>query len=168
MEIKNVIVANSLQLQENSAIILLDIPENPKIFENQTKLLQISQNKEDYESGFVDVFGNFISENRIKSYRNRDFSVNNQPLSKEKIILCSAFQCQRFCILGVRHHSIWNLISRFSHLDNIGHSDVIQGFVTGTGEFLTRIEAKNLITETGQKMRDGVIVLEKLFSENLY
>lgn len=163
-----VIVAHAWQLLKSPNIIIIDIPENPEIFDNQTKFLQISQDRDDYEAGFVDNFGSFHSENNAKNLQSRNFSVQNQELSPEVSIYCSAFLCEDIKILGVRHGHIWELLSHFPHLNYLNHSHAKQGFVTKNGKFLDRTEARNIFVSTGQKGCENEKVLSRLFSENLY
>lgn len=44
----------------------------------------------------------------------------------------------------------------------------IQGFITDTGEFLNRIDARNHFIECGQKSVSGKLHPTMLFSEDLY
>lgn len=65
-----------------------------------------------------------------------------------------------------RHHDIIRHICEKTGEESIGEN--IQGFLDDKGRFASRTAAMFIVKINNQPMREGVIVLRELYSENLW
>lgn len=65
-------------------------------------------------------------------------------------------------VCGRRHHNVFNSI--FQMFDRSPEGKVMQGFITNTDRFVSRMEAGKIAFEAGQIKRET----DTLFSEDLY
>ena len=65
-----------------------------------------------------------------------------------------------------RHHDIIRHICEKTGEESIGENE--QGFLDDKGRFLRRAPAMLVVKHNNQPMREGVIVLRELYSENLW
>jgi len=75
-------------------------------------------------------------------------------------------------VCGRRHHDVISTVKALSNLRTVTFSeDAVgefeQGFMTSLNRFVSRSEAALIAKEAGQ-LREGVVSVQKLFSEDLY
>lgn len=83
-------------------------------------------------------------------------------------ILCAAVKInvnsETLVISGYRHGDCFNIIKKLCLIKCIAQID--EGFLTSSGRFVDRIEAKKIAKQANQLIRDSVF--SKLISEDIY
>lgn len=85
-------------------------------------------------------------------------------------ILCAAIKMsindETIIISGYRHGDCFNVIHKLCYDKFIAQSECEQGFLTSSGRFVDRIEAKIVAKKADQLIRNSVF--SELISEDIY
>lgn len=83
-------------------------------------------------------------------------------------ILCAAVKVnvndETIIILGYRHDDCFNIVHKLCPSKYINQDE--QGFLTSSGRFVDRVEAKKIAKQADQLIRDSAF--SKLISEDIY
>lgn len=89
-------------------------------------------------------------------------------MKSTEYILCAAIKItindETIIISGYRHGDCFNIVHKLCPNKYINQDE--QGFLTSSGRFVDRIEAKKIAKQANQLIRDSIF--SKLISEDIY
>lgn len=89
-------------------------------------------------------------------------------MKSTEYILCAAIKItindETIIISGYRHGDCFNIVHKLCPNKHINQDE--QGFLTSSGRFVDRIEAKKIAKQANQLIRDSIF--SKLISEDIY
>lgn len=89
-------------------------------------------------------------------------------MKSTEYILCAAVKTvvidETIIISGYRHGDCFNIVQKLCPIKYISQMD--QGFITSSGRFVDRVEAKQIAVKANQLIRESVF--SKLVSEDIY